>query len=179
MMILTAKVDFKKIMVILLSLAAVLLALILIFGGKSQDTAATGATGSNDSRVKFLEGFGWQVTPTPHETTQVRIPEESGEMFRRYNALQKGQGYDLSKYSGKKVMRYVYEITNYPGATEPVYATVLVYKDKVIGGDVTDTAAKGKIRGFQMPVAVPPMTQPATQPTTQPATEPGTSPAQE
>ena len=84
MMILTAKVDFKKIMVILLSLAAVLLALILIFGGKSQDTAATGATGTNDSRVKFLEGFGWQVTPTPHETTQVRIPEESGEMFRRY-----------------------------------------------------------------------------------------------
>ena len=165
MMILTAKVDFKKIMVILLSLAAVLLALILIFGGKSQDTAVTGATGTNDSRVKFLEGFGWQVTPTPHETTQVRIPEESGEMFRRYNALQKGQGYDLSKYTGKKVMRYVYEITNYPGATEPVYATVLVYKDKVIGGDVTDTAAKGKIRGFQMPVAVPPMTQPTTQPT--------------
>ena len=171
MMILTAKVDFKKIMVILLSLAAVLLALILIFGGKSQDTAATGAIGTNDSRVKFLEGFGWQVTPTPHETTQVRIPEESGEIFRRYNALQKGQGYDLSKFSGKKVMRYVYEITNYPGATEPVYATVLVYKDKVIGGDVTDTAAKGKIRGFQMPVAVPPMTQPTTQPATQPTAE--------
>ena len=61
MMILTAKVDFKKIMVILLSLAAVLLALILIFGGKSQDTAATGTTGTNDSRVKFLEGFGWQI----------------------------------------------------------------------------------------------------------------------
>ena len=127
MMILTAKVDFKKIMVILLSLAAVLLALILIFGGKSQDTAATAAVSSNDSRVKFLEGFGWQVTPTPHETSQVRIPEESGEMFRRYNALQKGQGYDLSKYAGKKVMRYVYEITNYPDATEPVYALSLIH----------------------------------------------------
>ena len=172
MMILTAKVDFKKIMVVLLSLAAVLLALILIFGGKSQGAAAaTSAVTANDDRVKFLESFGWQVTPTPKEATQVRIPEESGEMFRRYNALQKGQGYDLSKFSGKKVMRYVYEITNYPGATEPVYATVLVYKDKVIGGDVTDTAAKGKIRGFQMPVAVPPMTQPTTQPATQPTAE--------
>ena len=52
-----------------------------------------------------------------------------------------------------------------------MYATVLVYKDKVIGGDVTDTAAKGKIRGFQMPVAVPPMTQPTTQPATQPTAE--------
>lgn len=173
MMILTAKVDFKKIMVVLLSLAAVLLALILLFGGKSQGTAAaTAAVSANDDRVKFLESFGWQVTPTPKEASQVRIPEESGEMFRRYNALQKGQGYDLSKYSGKKVMRYVYEINNYPGAQEPVYATVLVYKNKVIGGDVTDTAAQGKIRGFQMPTVIPPATQPATQPTTQPAPEP-------
>ena len=173
MMILTAKVDFKKIMVVLLSLAAVLLALILIFGGRSEDTAATSAgVSANDDRVKFLESFGWQVTPTPREASQVRIPEESGEMFRRYNALQKGQGYDLSKYSGKKVMRYVYEITNFPGAQEPVYATVLVYKNKVIGGDVTDTAAHGKIRGFQMPGAVPQSTQSATQPTTQPTTQP-------
>ena len=169
MMILTAKVDFKKIMVVLLSLAAVLLALILIFGGKSEGAAAaTSAVTANDDRVKFLESFGWQVTPTPKEASQVRIPEESGEMFRRYNALQKGQGYDLSKFSGKKVMRYVYEVNNYPGAQEPVYATVLVYKNKVIGGDVTDTAAQGKIRGFQMPAA----TAPATQPTVQPATEP-------
>ena len=170
MMILTAKVDFKKIMVVLLSLAAVLLALILIFGGRSEDTAATSAgVSANDDRVKFLESFGWQVTPTPREASQVRIPEESGEMFRRYNALQKGQGYDLSKYSGKKVMRYVYEITNFPGAQEPVYATVLVYKNKIIGGDVTDTASHGKIRCFQMPVTVPQSTQSATQPTTQPA----------
>ena len=103
MMILTAKVDFKKIMVVLLSLAAVLLALILLFGGKSQGTAAaTAAVSANDDRVKFLESFGWQVTPSPKEASQVRIPEESGEMFRRYNALQKGQGYDLSKYSGKR-----------------------------------------------------------------------------
>ena len=34
-----------------------------------------------------------------------------------------------------------------------VYATLLIYKDKVIGGDVTDTAAKGHIRGFRMPAA--------------------------
>lgn len=173
MMILTAKVDFKKIMVVLLGLAAVLLALILLFGDQTQDTAATASVSANDGRVKFLESFGWQVTPTPKEASQVRIPEESGEMFRRYNALQKGQGYDLSKFAGKKVMRYVYEINNYPGAQEPVYATLLVYKNKIIGGDVTDTAAKGKIRGFQMPVLQPqPTTQPSTQPTIQPTTQP-------
>ena len=69
-------------------------------------------------------------------------------------------------------MRYVYTLTNYPGAQEPVYATVLVYKNKVIGGDVTDTSVKGKIRGFQMPPAIPAPTAPtapATTPTEQPA----------
>ncbi len=171
MMILTAKVDLKKILLALLMAAALVLALVLIFGGRGQQAAQTSAIASNDSRVKFLESFGWQVTPAPKETTQVRIPVESGEMFQRYNALQKGQGYDLSKYAGKKVMRYVYTLTNYPGAQEPVYATVLVYKNKVIGG-VTDTSVKGKIRGFQMPPAIPAPTAPtapATTPTEQPA----------
>ena len=85
------------------------------------------------------------------EISQVRIPEGSSPVFERYNALQKSQGYDLSAYAGKTVMRYVYKINNYPGATEPVYATILVYKNQVIGGDITDTAAKGAIRGFKMP----------------------------
>ena len=91
------------------------------------------------------------MTTSPVESSQVRIPEKTTEVYDRYNALQKSQGYDLTAYAGKTVMRYVYQINNYPGAAEPVYATLLVYKNQVIGGDVTDTAAKGQIRGFQMP----------------------------
>ena len=90
----------------------------------------------------------------------MRIPQEGNEVFDRYNALQKSQGYDLSPYAGKTVMRYVYKIQNYPGATEPVYATLLIFKDQVIGGDVTDTSAKGVIRGFQMPENTPAPTVP-------------------
>ena len=48
-------------------------------------------------------------------------------------------------------MRYVYKINNFPGATEPVYATLLVYKNEVIGGDVTDTCPGGQVRTFKMP----------------------------
>ena len=157
MMIMTAKVDLKKILMIIAAIAAVLLAVILMLGGGSEETAATSAPSisSNDGRVQFLKDFGWQVTTTPVQTGQVRIPEESGEVFDRYNILQKSQGYDLSEYAGKKVMRYVYRINNYPGSSEPVYATLLVYKNRIIGGDVTDTAAKGQIRGFKMPEASP------------------------
>ena len=156
MMVMTAKVNLKKILLALTAAAALLLALILLLG--KNDTAQTAAPSlsANDGRVKFLTDFGWDVTTSPTESGRVRIPEESGEVFDRYNTLQKSQGYDLSKYAGKTVMRYVYKINNYPGATEPVYATLLVYKNQIIGGDVTNTAAKGHIRGFKMPETTAP-----------------------
>ena len=152
MVVLTAKVDFKKMLLILALVAAALLGLIL-FLGNSQQTFRTDHQdlASNDGRVHFLKGFGWEVQNSPKESGQVLIPQESNEVFDRYNALQKCQTYDLSKFAGKKVMRYVYEVTNYPGATEPVYATVLVYKNQVIGGDITNTAPGGKIQGFAFP----------------------------
>ena len=161
MMVMTAKVDLKKVLGIVAALAAVILAVVLFSGGSAEPTAApTVQAGSNDSRVRFLKDKGWDVTTSPVETSQVRIPAEGSEVFDRYNLLQKSQGYDLTEYAGKKVMRYVYRLNNYPGAKEPVYATVLVYKNKIIGGDVTDTAAHGQIRSFEMPAATAPSTAP-------------------
>lgn len=150
MLVMTAKLDKKKAAFIFAAVVVVIAAIILLISGG--DTSATASTdvSSNDARVEFLKGFGWDVTTSPAESSQVKIPKDASEVFQRYNALQKSQGYDLSEYAGKSVMRYVYEVKNYPGATEPVYATLLVYKGKIIGGDITDTAAKGKIQGFKM-----------------------------
>jgi len=153
MMVMTAKVNLKKVLLVLAAVAALILSLILLLGEGDTTQTAAPAPSANDGRVRFLQDFGWDVTTSPTESGRVRIPEQSSEAFDRYNTLQKGQGYDLSKYAGKTVMRYVYKVNNYPGATEPVYATLLVYKNQIIGGDVTDTAAKGHIRGFQMPEA--------------------------
>ena len=151
MMVMTAKVDLKKILLGLAAAAALVLALILLLGESSTAQTAAPVHSANDQRIKFLTDFGWDVTTSPTESCRVRIPDEAGEVFDRYNTLQKGQGYDLSKYAGKTVMRYVYKVGNYPGATEPVYATLLVYKNQIIGGDITDTSAKGHIQGFKMP----------------------------
>ena len=125
-MIMTAKVDLKKILMILAAIAAVVLALVLLFGGEDTAQTAAPSLSANEGRVQYLKNLGWEV-----------------------EALQKGQGFDLSQYAGKKVMRYVYKVTNYPGSTEPVYATLLIHKNQVIGGDITDTAPGGKIRGLQ------------------------------
>ena len=160
MFMLTAKVDKKKIILALAAVAVLIVMLIMIFGGGSKKAAETAAPGAdtNDGRIKFLTDFGWEVASSPTESGQVKIPDESSEVFTRYNTLQKSQGYDLSRYAGQTVMRYVYKVTNYPGATDPVFATLLVYKGQIIGGDITDTGPKGVIRGFQMPKASAPTT---------------------
>ena len=151
MLVMTAKVDKKKIAIVLAAVIVLVAGLIMLFGGEDSTPTASTNVSNNDARVAFLKSFGWDVTTSPTESSQVRIPSESSEVFDRYNQLQKSQGYDLSSYAGKTVMRYVYKINNYPNATEPVYATLLVYKNQIIGGDVTDTAAKGVVRGFKMP----------------------------
>ncbi len=161
MMVMTAKVDLKKILLALAAVAVLILALIALLGGGEAEETSAPAISNNDARVKFLTDLGWDVTTSPVESSQVRIPEEGTEVFNRYNNLQKSQGYDLSKFAGKRVMRYVYKVNNYPGATEPVYATLLIYKNAVIGGDVTNSAANGPIRGFKMPETAP-TTQSAT-----------------
>ena len=148
MMIMTAKVDMKKIAIALAAVAGVILALILLFGGKDSSAAATVSLASNEARVEYLKGLGWEVNASPAESGQVRIPKNPTEVYDRYNDLQKSQGFDLTNFAGKTVMRYVYKVTNYPGATEPVYATLLIYKNQIIGGDVTNTAPGGAIQSL-------------------------------
>lgn len=150
MFVMTAKVDKKKIILILAAAAAVIIGLITLLPGRSGATAtAAPSVASNEGRVAFLKDMGWDVAASPVESGQVRIPSESSQVFDRYNALQKSQGYDLTAYAGQAVMRYVYKVNNYPGGADPVYATLLIAKNQVVGGDITDTAAKGMIRGLK------------------------------
>lgn len=152
MMVMTTKVNVKKIAIGLAAAIGAILLLVLAFGGKKdvQQTGTTAISG-NDARVEFLQSFGWKVVNSPVESGQVRIPADQTQVFGRYNELQKSQGYDLSQYAGEAVMRYVYKVENYPGATEPVYATLLIHKNQVIGGDVTNTGATGVVQSFQFP----------------------------
>ena len=151
MMVMTAKVNPKKIFLVLAAVVAMILAVIWLWPAGDGTQTPTAKITTNDDRVAFLANLGWDVTVTPTETMQVRIPENDDAVFRRYNDLQKSQGYDHSAYSGKAIMRCVYRINNYPGATEPVYATLLIYKDQVIGGDVTNTSPGGTVRSLQRP----------------------------
>ena len=106
---------------------------------------------TNEDRVNFLSQFGWKVSGEALERVDITIPEEFDKIFTGYNEIQKRQGLDLSRYKGKDVTRYTYEITNYEGEEGKVYANVIVYRNKVIGGDVCSADVKGFIHGFEKP----------------------------
>lgn len=103
---------------------------------------------SPGERVEFLRQFGWEVDPEPVEIAEVTVPEEFDKVYQSYNELQKKQGFDLSKYAKKNVQRYTYRITNYDGYEGEVLVSILVYKNKVIGGDVCSADANGFIHGL-------------------------------
>ena len=81
------------------------------------------------------------------------IPARFDRVYEDYNTIQREMGLNLERYRGKTVMRYTYPVTNYTDCDGEVLATLLVYKDKVIGGDLC-SAAIGEnsfVHGFEKP----------------------------
>lgn len=110
-----------------------------------------------DDAAAFLGQFGWLVDAGSAETREVTIPAEFDKVFAGYNEMQKAQGLDLSKYKKKTVTRHTFTVTNYedqvpdaPAGT--VYANVLVYRGRVIGGDICSADVNGFIHGFEGPL---------------------------
>ncbi len=103
---------------------------------------------TNEDRVKFLAQFGWEVEPEPSEEVTIKIPAEFDKVMNSYNELQRNQGLDLSKYRSREVQRFTYKVTNYPDYSGTVMANVIVYKNRVIGGDLCSSDVRGFICGF-------------------------------
>ncbi len=153
MFVLTAKLSKPKLIAAgVILLAAVLLIVLLAMSGGDALSQEAPLGSTNEERIAYLATFGWSVNAQPKEAQTVHIPDTAdNEVFARYNDLQKSQGFDLQDFAGKDVMRYVYEVLNYPEAKEPVLASLLVYEGKIIGGDITNTAPNGLIHGFAKP----------------------------
>lgn len=105
---------------------------------------------TNEDRINFLKQFNWEVNPEAVETVEVLIPKEFDAVYKKYNEVQKVQKLNLEKYKNKAVKRYTYEVTNYPNHTGTVYVNILIYKDKVIGGDICSAEVNGFMHGFEI-----------------------------
>ena len=148
MFVYSMKASTLKFFGVILASVVVLVTLILLI--PASDNASVDAASANynqvktnEDRIALLSGLGWQVSEQPVEEVQVQIPAEFDSVLDRYNSLQMDQGLDLSKYKRKTITRYTYQVTNYPDYEGTVYANLLVYRNKVVAGDLCSASADG------------------------------------
>ena len=145
-MFLSLKANKKRVIAFIILAALVVGVCLFLKNGKKADVQEQFAS-TNEERVAFLKGFGWDVESNPMETREVMIPEVFNDVYTEYNKMQKSQGYDLKPYAGYRCMQYKYMVKNYPEYSE-VIATILVYDGKVLGGDLACAEVDGFMHGF-------------------------------
>lgn len=142
--------SIKFAVTVILSLAAMITLVALIPVGDVP--ASTGISYadiySNSDRIEFLSRFGWEVSDEAISEADIIIPADFDTVYIGYNEMQKEQGLNLTKYRGKEVTQYKYSVKNYPGYEGEVIATLLVYRGKIIGGDISSADASGFVHGF-------------------------------
>ena len=151
MFVWTLKFDKKKAVFIIAMAALILIGIILLAGidrdgPKTSETVGRGST--EEGRTEYLSSMGWVVSSPAVSEENVVIPKEFSEVFSKYNELQQSQGFDLSKYSGKELKLYTYQVTNHE-STDTVFAELYVYKGKIVGGDIHSAALDGFMQGLK------------------------------
>ena len=154
MFIVSAKFDPKKIVRWAVLIGVLLIAAVLLVR-HFQDAPSPGeetVTASTDqARIAYLEGLGWEVGTTPLETLTFSLPQPLNTAYEEYNQLQLEQGFDLTNYAGMQVTRYSYAVKNYPGYPDQVQADLYVCGDNIVAGDILYYGDKGFVSTLQFP----------------------------
>ena len=145
-MVVSLKANRKRILAFLL-LAVIVVGACVFLQSRGEEESQPIPGGTNEERVAYLQSFGWQVQEEPAETREVMIPAQFNDVYTAYNVMQQAQGFDLKPYAGEVCAQYLYKVENYPNESE-VYATLLVYGEEIIGGDVASAKVDGFMHGF-------------------------------
>ena len=151
MFICSVRASTVKFFAVLAVCFAVLLGLILSGNTALVSASSSGAINlsdikTEDDRVGFIEQFGLKVKGASTESKSFVIPDNFDRVLAGYNEIQKKQGLDISKYSKKKVTRYTYEIESYEDYDGDVLVNLLIYRNRVIGCDVSSADANGFVK---------------------------------
>lgn len=140
----------KKRMILVLAAVLVILTAALAAGkllGGAQAAQSLPAGETNEQRLAFLQGYGWEADTEAVEVREITIPDVFDDVYLKYNVVQKAQGMDLEPYAGKTCRQWIYNVTNYP-AQGTVHASLLVFDGKIIGGDLSSTELDGFLCAF-------------------------------
>lgn len=113
------------------------------------ETISYGRVKTEEDRLKFLGELGWQTTGQVVEQESFTLPDTFDRVLLGYNEIQKDQGLDLTRYRKKKVTRYTYEVTNYPDYEGKVYANLIVWRGRIVAGDISSADPMGFVQGLE------------------------------
>ena len=119
---------------IILSIVVASTVLILIFIIKPKSKLAP---------EEYLKSLGYEIEYINEKV--VNIPEHFGDGLKEYNNFQKGQGFNLEKYKGKDCVQKQYYVTSKKIYPEKYVANLIIYKNKLIGGDLHSLYYKQKL----------------------------------
>ncbi|MBO4338950.1 MAG: DUF4830 domain-containing protein [Clostridiales bacterium] len=148
--------QLKLFLIVVFVIVSVLVIAFLAKNGKTEEVSAdkkiSVAASDEEQRLGFLSQFGWEVDKDSAQVTEVIIPEEFDESYSSYNELQLRQGFDLTQFAGKRVKKWSYTVTNYPGYENKICirANLFVSDGKVIGGDICSVELDGFMHTFDM-----------------------------
>ena len=93
---------------------------------------------------KLADFFGLKIEPEPETTEEITIPLKFNDVYEHYNIIQNTIGLDLSRYRGKKSMKYTYKVKS-DIETDDLVMTVLICDERLIGADLSDREFKGRL----------------------------------
>lgn len=132
----------------LLALLAAIVAFVLICGEIYAASNKASDAETNAERINYIKNAGYTVLSNQPQTKNVTIPEMFSDVYNNYNDIQRISGYDLSLYKGCEVTIYTYKINPPNDYSGECVINMIVYNERIIGGDVSSTA----LGGFMLPI---------------------------
>ena len=127
-----------------LSLVAVVILLTVILSTAVKDGGIV--LDSEEKRRNYVASLKITLSDEPPVVQNIVIPSEFSEVYERYNELQKEAGFDLWEYRGEYAVQYSYVATGF--ADDTVKVNLILYKERLIGGDVSSTRLDGFMTGL-------------------------------
>ena len=126
-----------------LALITAFLIITLLVTASVRSAAINRIDGSTNAlRVAYIKSLGLEVDETAISVKEIVIPVDFGEVYSRYNDLQKKAGFDLTRFKGEKATVYCYGLSHDDG----VNVHIIVVNGAVIGGDIAEIRLDGEIK---------------------------------
>ncbi len=125
-----------------------ILILIVCFASRFSEVSGEQNTGdTNQKRVDFLYSIGCVVDEKDFDKKTITIPVSFGDVYNKYNEIQKSADYDLSLYKGEKCEMFSFDVEKYKDFNPEDYAkaNLIVYNGRIIGGDISSSKIGGKM----------------------------------